>query len=122
MLRYENPTKFQAAKLQKARDELAAYKKQQEEKDIIDQISITSDAVVVNKISYKEDLTNAREAIKRLGQYDLRKKELERQKKILINKNDEISLRALKKIEKFETIGELNFTHVIIADYNIRLL
>ena len=37
-------------------------------------------------------------------------------------KNDEISLTALKKIEKFETIGELDFTHLIIPDYNIRLL
>ena len=30
--------------------------------------------------------------------------------------------KALEKIEKFETIGDLDFTHLIIADYNIRLL
>ena len=33
-----------------------------------------------------------------------------------------ISKKALKKIEKFETLGELDFTHVIIPDYNVRLL
>ena len=47
MLRYENPTKFQAAKLQKARDELAAYKKQQEEKDIIDQKENLANATAI---------------------------------------------------------------------------
>ena len=77
---------------------------------------------MINKISYKEDLSNARDAIKKLGKYELRRAELERQKKILKGKSDQISKTALKKIEKFETIGELNFTHVIIADYNIRLL
>jgi hypothetical protein len=49
MLRYENPTKFQAAKLQKARDELAAYKTQQEEKDIIDQKENLANATAIQK-------------------------------------------------------------------------
>ncbi len=89
---------------------------------IIDIYSVNSKAIIVNKVSYFEDMSNARSAIKKLGKYDLRKQELERQKKILKNKNDEISIKALKKIEKFETIGDLDFTHVIIADYNIRLL
>ena len=89
---------------------------------IIDNISVNSKAILVNKASYNEDISNARDAIKQLGKYELRRYELERQKKILQHKNDEISKRALKKIEKFETIGELDFTHLIIADYNIRLL
>ena len=90
--------------------------------NVIEDISINSKALIVNKASYSEDISNAREAIKQLGKYEIRKKELERQKKILIKQNDEISLKALEKIKKFETIGELDFTHVIIADYNIRLL
>ena len=49
MLRYENPTKFQAAKLQKARDELAAYKTQQKEKDIIDQKENLANATAIQK-------------------------------------------------------------------------
>tara|TARA_B100001123_G_scaffold403030_1_gene491110 strand:+ start:430 stop:1731 length:1302 start_codon:yes stop_codon:yes gene_type:complete len=90
--------------------------------NIIENISNNSKAILVNKSSYKEDLSNARDAIKQLGKYEIRRQELERQKKILKDKNDEISKRALKKIEKFETIGSLDFTHVIIADHNIRLL
>ena len=90
--------------------------------DIIDIISTNSHSIIVNKVSYLEDISNARDAIKLLGKYEIRKQELERQKGILQNKDDEISKRALKKIEKFETIGDLDFTHLIIADYNIRLL
>jgi len=90
--------------------------------NIIENISINSRALIVNKASYLEDISNARDAIKQLGEYELRKYELERQKEILQNQNDEIALKALNKIKKFETIGELSFTHVIIADYNIRLL
>jgi len=90
--------------------------------EIIDPIAIESNSLIVNRASYKEDLTNAREAIKELSKYDLRKYELDRQKKILEKKNDIISKKALKKIEKFETIGEVDFTHLILPDYSIRLL
>jgi len=89
---------------------------------IIDSIAVKSNSLIVNRASYKEDLTNAKEAIKELGKYELRKYELERQKKILQNRDDIISKKALKKIIKFETIGEVDFTHLILPDYNIRLL
>ena len=89
---------------------------------IIDPIAVESSSLIVNRASYKEDLTNAREAIKELSKYKLRKYELERQKKILKKKDDVISKKALKKIEKFETIGEVDFTHLILPDYSIRLL
>jgi len=89
---------------------------------IIDPIAVESNSIIVNRSSYKEDLTNAREAIKELSKYELRKYELDRQKKILEKKNDVISKKALKKIEKFETIGEVDFTHLILPDYSIRLL
>ena len=89
---------------------------------IIDSIADESSSLIVNRASYKEDLTNAREAIKELSKYELRKYELNRQKKILEKKDDVISKKALKKIEKFETIGEVDFTHLILPDYSIRLL
>ena len=89
---------------------------------IIDPIAAKSKSLIINRASYSEDLTNARSAIKELGKYELRKYELERQKKILENKSDEISKRALKKIKKFETIGDVEFTHLILPDYSIRLL
>ena len=89
---------------------------------IIDPIASQSKSLIINRASYKEDLTNARESIKELSKYELRKYELERQKKILKGKNDEISLNALRKIQKFETVGNVDFTHLILPDYSIRLL
>ena len=89
---------------------------------IIDPIVTSSKSILINRASYKEDLSNAREAIKQLSNYDLRKYELERQKVILKSKDDDVSKKALKKIEKFETIGVVDFTHLILPEYSIRLL
>jgi hypothetical protein len=89
---------------------------------IIDPFAIKSNSIIINRASYKEDLSNARDAIKELGKYELRKYELERQKTILKAKNDEESKKALKKIKRFETIGALDFSHLILPDYSLRLL
>ena len=89
---------------------------------IIDHIANQSDSVIVNRASYSEDLSNAPEAIKELGKYELRKYELNRQKKILANKKDADSKKRLIKLERFQTTQNLDFTHVIIADYGLRLL
>jgi len=89
---------------------------------IIDPIVTQSDSILINRASYKQDLSNARDAIKELSNYELRKYELERQKKILRIKDDAISKKALKKIEKFETTGVVDFTHLLLPEYSIRLL
>ena len=89
---------------------------------IIDPFATKSNSIIINRASYKEDLSNARDAIKELSKYELRKYELERQKTILKAKNDEASKKALKKIERFETIGALDFSHLILPDYGVRLL
>ena len=89
---------------------------------IIDEIAEQSKSVIVNRASYKDDMSDVREAIKELGKYELRKYELNRQKKILATKKDAQSKQRLKKLEKFKTTKDLDFTHVIIADYGIRLL
>jgi hypothetical protein len=89
---------------------------------IIDPFAIKSNSIIINRASYKEDLSNAREAIKELSKYELRKYELERQKTILKAKNDEAAKKALKKIERFETLGALDFSHLILPDYSVRLL
>ena len=89
---------------------------------IIDNIADQSNSVIINRASYNKDLTNASEAIKELGKYELRKYELNRQKKILANKKDKESKRRLIKLEKFQTTKDFDFTHLIIADYGLRLL
>ena len=89
---------------------------------IIDNIVNNSDAVLVNRASYKNDLSNVRNAIKELGKYELRKYELERQKQILSKKSDQKSKKRLKKLNKFKTTNDYDFTHVLVVDYGLNLL
>ncbi len=88
----------------------------------IDGLIFDSPAILVNRSSYRDDLSNVRDAIKELGKYELRKYELNRQKQILSNKKDEKSKRRLKKLEKFKTTSDYDFTHILIADYGLNLL
>ena len=55
---------------------------------LIDDLIFESPAILVNRSSYKDELSNVRESIKELGKYDLRKYGLNRQKQILANKKD----------------------------------
>ncbi len=88
----------------------------------IDDIIFESQAILVNRSSYKDDLSNVRESIKELGKYELRKYELSRQKQILSSKDDKKSKKRLKKLEKFKTTSDYDFTHILIADYGLNLL
>ena len=89
---------------------------------IIGNFANKSNATLIYKVSYMPDLSNSRIVIKQLGKYEFRKKELENQKKLLKERNDEISLASLKKLQKFETIGDLDFDSLIISDGNLRIL
>ncbi len=88
----------------------------------IDKIADQSNSVIINRASYNTKLTNAPQAIRELGKYELRKYELNRQKQILASKKDPTSKKRLAKLEKFKTTNDLDFTHIIIADYGLRLL
>ena len=88
----------------------------------IDNIIFESSAILVNRSSYKNDLSNVREAIKELGKYELRKYELNRQKQILSSKKDDKSKVRLQKLQKFKTTSDYDFTHILIADYGLNLL
>ena len=89
---------------------------------LIDDIIHESSAILVNRSSYKDELSNVRESIKELGKYELRKYELNRQKQILSSKKDEKSKKRLKKLERFKTTSDYDFTHILIADYGLNLL
>ncbi len=89
---------------------------------LIDDVANDSNAIIINRSSYKNDLSNVRDAIKELGKYELRKYELERQKKILNSKQDDKSKARLEKLKKFKTTSDYDFTHVLIADYGLNLL
>ena len=89
---------------------------------LIDDIIFESPAILVNRSSYKDQLSNVRESIKELGKYELRKYELNRQKQILSSKKDEKSKERLKKLARFKTTSDYDFTHILIADYGLNLL
>ena len=88
----------------------------------VDNVIFESPAILVNRSSYKDDLSNVRDSIKELGKYELRKYELNRQKQILSSKKDEKSKKRLKKLERFKTTSDYDFTHILIADYGLNLL
>ncbi len=89
---------------------------------LIDEVANNSEAIIVNRSSYKNDLSNVRDSIKELGKYELRKYELNRQKQTLSLKKDEQSKKRLKKLNKFKTTKDYDFTHILIADYGLNLL
>ncbi len=89
---------------------------------IIDDVANNSQSIIINRSSYKNDLSNVRNAIKELGKYELRKYELNRQKQLLKSKNDSNAKKRLKRLEKFKTTKDYDFTHILIADYGINLL
>ncbi len=89
---------------------------------LIDDIIFETPAILVNRSSYKDNLSNVRDSIKELGKYELRKYELNRQKQILSSKKDEKSKKRLKKLERFKTTSDYDFTHILIADYGLNLL
>jgi len=89
---------------------------------LIDEVADQSDSIIINRASYSEDLTNVRQAIKELGKYELRKYELDRQKALLANKKDEKSIKRLKRLKKFQTTKDFDFTHILLPDYGVRLL
>ena len=89
---------------------------------LIDDAVNQSDSILVNRASYKNDLSNVRDSIKELGKYELRKYELNRQKQLLKIKDDDQSRKRLKKLEKFKTTSDYDFTHILIADYGLNLL
>ena len=64
---------------------------------IIDDVANNSQSIIINRSSYKNDLSNVRNAIKELGKYELRKYELNRQKQLLKSKNDSNAKKRLKK-------------------------
>lgn len=56
------------------------------------------------------------DAVKRLGSYDERRAALLEQRKALEEKDDSISRRALKRLEKLESLGDVEFDAVLLLE------
>jgi ABC-type branched-subunit amino acid transport system substrate-binding protein len=70
---------------------------------------------------YQPDGKDLNEVVRRLASFDQRKQLLEEQKAELAGKDDEISQLALKRLERLETIGEVDFDAILLPDQGSRL-
>ena len=59
--------------------------------------------------------------IENLTNYSQRKKNLELRKKMFEDKDDEVSIKELARLEQLYTLGEVNFDSVIIIDFGNNL-
>ena len=69
----------------------------------------------VTDVAYYRDETQALvDTVKALGRYDERRRALLRQRRELEARNDEISKRALRRLEGLETLGEVGFEALLL--------
>ncbi len=70
---------------------------------------------------YQPDGTDLNEVVKGLASFDQRTDALAQQRAELAGKDDEISQLALKRLERLETIGEVDFETILLPDQGARL-
>jgi len=61
------------------------------------------------------------DVVRTLADYDNRRAQLLAERKILKQSDDELSKRALKRLEKLQTLGDLPFQALLVADWGKRL-
>jgi branched-chain amino acid transport system substrate-binding protein len=70
---------------------------------------------------YQADGKNLNEVVRQLAAFDRRKQALEQQKRELAGKEDEVSQMALKRLERQDTAGEVDFDAILLPDQGTRL-
>ena len=78
-------------------------------------------ATVSQVAFYQADGKDLNEVVRRLASFESRKQALEIQKQELAGKDDEISQLALKRLERLETVGEVDFDTILLSDQGTRL-
>ena len=76
---------------------------------------------VANVSLYDPDGKDLSDVVRSLANFDQRKHALEQQKAELAGKDDDISQAALKRLERLETVGEVNFDTILLPDQGARL-
>ena len=67
---------------------------------------------------YKSDPTKLTKQIEKITKYKARQLDLKREIKKLTNSDDPNKEKKIKRLEKMDTIGKVNFDSVIIADFD----
>ena len=70
---------------------------------------------------YESDGKDLNDVVRKLAAYDRRKEALEQQKAELVGKEDEISQLALARLERLETVGEVDFDAILLPEQGGRL-
>ena len=70
---------------------------------------------------YQPDGKDLNDVVRRLASFDHRKEALAEQKAELAGKDDEISQLALKRLERLDTIGEVDFDTILLPEQGTRL-
>ncbi len=70
---------------------------------------------------YQEDGKDLNDVVRNLASYETRQQTLAAQRAELAGKEDEISQLALKRLERLDTIGEVDFDTILLPDQGTRL-
>ena len=84
--------------------------------------AVAANAATISRVQYYDPhATDFSPAVRALANYDARRHALLAQRKELEGNEDEVSRRALKRLEKLQTIGDLPFDALLLADGGKRL-
>jgi ABC-type branched-subunit amino acid transport system substrate-binding protein len=78
-------------------------------------------ATVVRVESYDPGATDFSPVVRRLASYESRRQALAEQRKELEGRDDEIARKALERLSRMETLGDLPFDALLVADGGKRL-
>ena len=70
---------------------------------------------------YDPNASDFSASVRALADYEARRQALLSQRRELKGRDDEVSIRALKRLEKLQTIGELQYDALLVADGGKRL-
>jgi branched-chain amino acid transport system substrate-binding protein len=85
--------------------------------------AVSSNGGTVNRVQYYDPSANDfSPAVRQLADYDIRRAALLKQRKDLEDSDNEVSRRALKRLEPLQTIGDLPFDALLLAASGERLL
>lgn len=78
-------------------------------------------ADVVRVQLYDPDAGDVQDAIRTLAHFDARREALIEQRRVLEARGDEVAMRALKRLRDLQTVGDLPFDALLLADGGKRL-
>jgi ABC-type branched-subunit amino acid transport system substrate-binding protein len=77
----------------------------------------------ISKVAYYDPSgSNLDQVVREFADYDLRHTALLRQREELEQRGDEISIIALKRLERLDTIGDIPYDAILIPEYGGRLM